>query len=154
MQLVSLAFGNNEDIPLEYSCDGEGTIPPLTVEDVPDDAKSLALIVDDPDAPSGIFTHWIVWNINPKTEDIEEGELPPGSVQGINSSGGKGYTPPCPPAGKHHYVFTLYALDILLDLSPGTDEEELKVAMGEHIISQAQLVGIYGYEEDHQDELV
>lgn len=147
MRLTSSAFGSNEDIPIEYTCDGEGITPPLSILDIPDSAQSLALILEDPNAPAGTFTHWLVWNIDPQTEEIEEGEVPAGAMQGVNSGGSIGYTPPCPPVGIHHYVFTLYALNKTLDLSKGSDKEDLEEAMGGAVISQAELTGIYGRDE-------
>lgn len=148
MHLTSVAFDNNEEIPVEYTCEGEGISPPLSIAEVPPETRSLALIVDDPDAPSGTFTHWTVWNINPETEDIDEGEVPPGAKQGLNSAGGTGYVPPCPPIGVHHYLFNLYALDAVPDLPPTADKTELDEAMEGHIITQAQLTGLYGREEE------
>lgn len=148
MTISSSAFDNNDSIPVEYTCEGEGISPPLTISEVPQESQSLALTVDDPDAPGGVFTHWMIWNISPATEDIEEGEIPPGVKQGLNSAGGIGYIPPCPPIGTHHYVFNLYALDSKLNLSSHADKAELEEAMEDHIVSQTQLTGLYGRDEE------
>ncbi len=148
MLISSSAFEENEDIPVEYTCDGEGMSPPLSFEDVPEEARSLTLVVDDPDAPAGTFTHWVLWNINPDVEEIEEGEVPPGARQGVNSSGGTGYTPPCPLSGVHRYIFNLYALDKTLDLPSSSSKEELEEEMGGSIIAQTSLTGLYGHMDD------
>lgn len=148
MRLTSSAFVNNDDIPPEYTCDGDGISPPLSIADVPGDAQSLVLIVEDPDAPGGIFTHWVMWNIDPQTEEIEEDILPEGAEVGVNSSGGSGYFPPCPPAGVHRYIFTVYALKKKLDLGKSADKEALEEAMSGEVISQAELTGLYGREEE------
>src|SRR5438874_13828697 len=114
MTLSSPAFANNGEMPKKYGCSASGgaaVSPPLTIAVVPQEAKSLALIVDDPDAPGGTFTHWVVWNIAPTTTSIAEGLPPAGASEGRSSSGKNGYAAPCPPSGEHHYVFTLYALD-------------------------------------------
>lgn len=144
MNIISPSFKPGEEIPTEYTCDGENISPPLEFYDVPKNAKSLALIVDDPYAPTGLFTHWIVWNIDPKLPEIEEGELANGAVEGVNSADRTGYTGPCPPSGTHHYYFKLYALSDLVDLPNSATRDELEVAMEELIIAKAEMVGIYG----------
>jgi Raf kinase inhibitor-like YbhB/YbcL family protein len=144
MKLSSAAFDNNEMIPLEYSCDGENINPPLSIADVPEGAVSLALIVEDPDAPGEVFTHWVVFNIDPDVEDLDEDDVPDNTRQGLNSNGQMGYAGPCPPSGTHHYVFHLYALDDILDLPPAPPtREEVEESMEDHIISQTELVGLY-----------
>lgn len=152
MQLTSPAFENNEIIPLEYTCDGQNISPPLSISDVPKEAKSLTITLDDPDAPGGTFTHWLLWNIDPKTAEISEGKVPPGAQEGLNSSMETGYTGPCPPAGTHRYIFSLYALNDKLDLPAESAKEELEEAIGEHVIAKSQLVGVYSGAEDEEAE--
>src|SRR5206468_9894859 len=115
MKITSSAFQEGASIPSKFTCDGADTSPPLQIADVPSGAKSLALIVDDPDAPSGLFTHWMVWNISPQTNIIGEGSTRQG-VQGTNDFGKSGYGGPCPPSGMHRYYFKIFALDRELDL--------------------------------------
>ncbi|MBI5728672.1 MAG: YbhB/YbcL family Raf kinase inhibitor-like protein [Candidatus Magasanikbacteria bacterium] len=143
MQLTSSAFVHNGFIPKEYSCDGSGAHPPLEWSGVPTEAKSLALIVDDPDAPAGLWTHWLLWNIDPKTFEIKAGEAPTGAVQGKTSSGENQWCPPCPPAGTHHYRFKLYALDSALALAPVSIQKELEAALQGQVLGQTELVGLY-----------
>lgn len=144
MKIASLAFQNNENMPPKYSCDGENISPPLEISDIPARAKSLALVLHDPDAPlSGGFTHWVVWNINPSTKEIPEGSPPQNSVEGLNSSGRAGYTGPCPPSGVHHYEFRLYALDEKLNLDTSVNKDGVEKAMEGHILEQSLLVGLY-----------
>jgi len=137
MTLASPAFTDNGEIPAKYGCSGGGQAvsPPLTINSVPADAKSLALIVGDPDAPGGTFTHWIVWNIPPTTTSVAEGLAPAGASEGKNGYGKSGWGAPCPPSGEHHYVFTLYALDTAQ--IAGSDE------IPKHAVAQAKLVGRY-----------
>jgi Raf kinase inhibitor-like YbhB/YbcL family protein len=142
MKISSPAFGENESIPPKYTCDGQDLIPPLKFEGVPDGAASLALIVDDPDAPGGTWDHWIVWNIPPKTKEIAEGKHPPG-VTGQNSWGKNAWGGPCPPDRQHRYFFKLYALDTKLDLPVGENKKDLEKAMKGHILMEAKLVGVY-----------
>jgi Raf kinase inhibitor-like YbhB/YbcL family protein len=141
--LSSSAFDNNGTIPSQYTCDGNDISPPLTITGVPANAQSLALIVDDVDAPRGIFTHWIVWNIPPDKSQFAEGEnidFP----QGIASVGKSGYHGPCPPAGpSHRYYFKLYALDSTLNLDSTSTKSDLEQSMNGHIIAQATLIGKY-----------
>ena len=116
MKISSPAFENNSKIPEKYTCDGENVNPPLKIEGVLKEAKSLVLIVDDPEAHMGTFLHWLVWNIPPETDFIEENSLPKRAVQGKNDFGKENYGGPCPPFGTHRYFFKLYALDKILDL--------------------------------------
>lgn len=144
MQLSSPAFQTNTALPLDYTCKGKAVSPQLTISDVPEDAHSLVLIMHDPDAVGGKdFLHWAVWNITPETTEIAENSVPPAAVQGTNDYPGQTYGPACPPAGSglHHYTFDLYALDISLDLPNGSPREELEIAMQEHILARAQLIG-------------
>ena len=143
MKILSPVFKNNELIPAKYTCDGEDINPPLTITELPEGTKSLALIVDDPDAPMGIWDHWIVWNINPSISLIKENSLPEGSVLGKNSFGKLSYGGPCPPLGTHRYFFKLYALDKELDLTEGATKKELEQAMSEHVLDSAELIGLY-----------
>lgn len=143
MEISSSAFKNNSGIPSKYTCDGSGVNPPLNIGKIPSEAQSLVLIVDDPDAPGGTFLHWLVWNIDPKVSLIEEDSLPLGGVQGENDFGKKNYGPPCPPSEQHRYFFKVYALDKKLDLTPGLSKKEVEKAMKDHILDQAQLVGLY-----------
>ncbi len=143
MQLTSLAFENNTMIPKEYTCDGKKVHPPLTIRDAPDGAQSLVIIVDDPDAPTGTFNHWVIWNIDPSTTNIAAGEVPQFAQQGISSSGREGFVAPCPPTGQHRYFFTVYALDTKLTYDGQAKKNIIQTAMIGHTVAQAQLVGIY-----------
>lgn len=145
MKITSSAFGNGEEIPVKYTCDGEDINPPLQFEDVPADAQSLVLICNDPDAPAGTWIHWTLWNIDPKTEGIEESSLPQGAVEGQTSFGKPGYGGPCPPSGTHRYFFRLYALDCRLDLSVSATVNELKQAMADHLLASAEFFGLYSH---------
>jgi len=142
MKIASSAFREGESIPLKFTCDGGDTSPPLQIGDVPSGAKTLALIADDPDAPGGLFTHWLVWNIPPQTNSIEEGSAPKG-LQGTNDFGKSGYGAPCPPSGVHRYYFRVFALDRELDLRSGAKRSQLDAAMKGHVIAQGELIGRY-----------
>jgi len=142
MKITSSAFQEGANIPSKFTCDGSDASPPLQIADVPLDAKSLALIVDDPDAPSGLFTHWMVWNILPQTGAIGEGSTPKG-VQGANDFGKSGYGGPCPPSGTHRYYFKIFALDRKLDLPFGAKRGQLDAAMKGHVLAQGELMGLY-----------
>lgn len=142
MKIISPAFESNSKIPSKYTCDGENINPPLTFSDVPEEAKSLVLIVDDPDAPMGNWTHWLAFNIDPKTIGIAENSKFSNAEEGITNFGSKGYGGPCPPSGTHRYFFKLYALDIVLILN-NPDKEILENAMQGHILEKAELVGLY-----------
>jgi Raf kinase inhibitor-like YbhB/YbcL family protein len=141
MRISSPAFRHGERIPRQYSRFGEDKSPPLRIEDVPVEAKSLVLIVDDPDAPSGTFTHWMVFDIDPKTEDIGEDHAPESGRQGINDYGETQYGGPQPPSGEHRYFFRLFALDKELDLPRGSERDVIEEAMDGHVIAQAELMG-------------
>lgn len=142
MILSSAAFENNGVIPSEYTCDGTGISPPLAVTNVPKNTQSLAIIVEDPDAPIGVVTHWTVWNIPPQKSQFDKGEkidFP----QGMTVFGTVGYGGPCPPSGTHRYFFKLYALDTTLDLADGSLKDSLVHAMDGHILEQVTLLGKY-----------
>lgn len=142
MKITSSAFQEGGNIPSKFSCDGADTSPPLQISDVPSAAKSLVLIMDDPDAPSGLFTHWTAWNISPQNSAIAEGSTPRG-VQGTNDFGKSSYGGPCPPSGTHRYYFKIFALDRELDLPFGAKRGQLDAAMKGHVIGQGELMGRY-----------
>ena len=142
MKITSSAFQEGGNIPSKFTCDGSDTSPPLQITGVPSSAKSLVLIADDPDAPSGLFTHWLVWNIPPQTNSIAEGSAAKG-VHGTNDFGKSGYRGPCPPPGTHRYSFKIFALDRELDLSSGAKRSQVDAAMKGHVIAQGELVGRY-----------
>ena len=143
MRILSTAFKDNTSIPAKYTCDGLDINPPLTFEGIPTGAKSLALIVDDPDAPRSTWVHWVVWNIDPKTAKINEKSVPPGAQQGINDFKRNNYGGPCPPSGTHRYFFKLYALDSSIALSGRSDKAALEKMMQGHILDKSELVGLY-----------
>ena len=140
MKLVSSAFAHNQTIPRKYTCQGEDVSPPLTVEGIPPGTKSLALIVDDPDAPMGTWVHWVVFNIPPSAQ-IEENTIP--GIQGHNDFGRNDYGGPCPPSGTHRYFHKLYALDTTLNLEQGVTKKNLEKAMQGHILDKTELIGLY-----------
>lgn len=144
MIIASAAFERNGSIPAKYTCDGENISPPLTFSGVPEETKSLALIVDDPDATRGTWVHWTMWNIVPKTINIAPDSTPPGTVEGKTSFGKPGYGGPCPPSGTHRYFFKLYALDANLNLDEKAEKQDLESAMAGHVLGQAELMGTYG----------
>ena len=143
MIITSDAFEPNGVIPAKYTCDGLNINPPLRFVDVPPQAKSLVLIVDDPDAVMGEWTHWTIWNISPKTETIHENSVPATAIQGATDFGANKYGGPCPPAGAHRYQFKLYALNTMLNLPNDASKTELMNAMQNHIITEATLTGVY-----------
>jgi Raf kinase inhibitor-like YbhB/YbcL family protein len=142
MKITSSAFQEGANIPSKFTCDETDTSPPLQIADIPSGAKSLALIVDDPDAPGGLFTHWMIWNISAQTSTVGEGSAPKG-VQGTNDFGKSGYGGPCPPSGTHRYYFKVFALDRELDLPIGAKRAQLDTAMKGHTIAQGELMGRY-----------
>jgi len=154
IEMVSPGFGDGQMIPQENTCDGQDISPELQWAAIPDETRSLALIVDDPDAPSGTFVHWVLYNIpidrHELTEDMPHDEvLPNGAAQGVNDFGRIGYGGPCPPSGTHRYYFTLYALDTELALSPGQTKAALLEAMSNHILAKGQLMGRYKRQGKH-----
>jgi Raf kinase inhibitor-like YbhB/YbcL family protein len=149
MRILSAAFENGDEIPCLYTCDGNDISPPLAWEGLPDGTRSLALIVDDPDAPDPqapkmTWIHWILFNLPPSARGIpEEGKLPPGTKVGTNSWNKTSYGGPCPPIGCHRYFFKLYALDSELPDLKSPEKEALLAAMEGHILAKAELVGTY-----------
>jgi Raf kinase inhibitor-like YbhB/YbcL family protein len=143
MKITSPSFQEGGSIPEKFSKNGRNVSPELRIEGAPAQAKSLALIVDDPDAPVGLFTHWLVWNIDPKIAQIAEGRAPSGAVQGKNDFGEIGYGGPQPPSGTHRYYFKVFALDRRLDLKPGAKRREVDAAIKGHVIGQGELMGRY-----------
>ena len=141
LTITSPAFQDGGEIPAKFSRDGGNANPALHISAAPAEAKSLVLIVDDPDAPVGLFTHWLVWNIDPKTTDIAEHSVPRGAVQGTNDFPGARYDGPQPPSGTHRYYFRFFALDQTLSLRAGAKRKELDAAIKDHAIGQGQLMG-------------
>lgn len=142
MQIQSSAFADGEKIPTKYTCDGENISPPLIWSGAPQDTKSQVLILDDPDAPSGTFVHWLSYGIPAATTSLAEGAQ--AGVQGQNSARKQGYSGPCPPKGPaHHYYFKIYALDTNLDLKSGATMKDVENAMASHILAQGQMIGLY-----------
>jgi Raf kinase inhibitor-like YbhB/YbcL family protein len=142
-QLSSPVFAGGGSILTVHTCDGRGTSPPLAISGVPAEAQSLVLIMDDPDAPVGVWVHWVIWNIPPRTTELREDEIPEGSSQGRNSWQRTGYGGPCPPSGSHRYFFRLYALDSTLTLPASAGKGEVERAMKGHILAEAELMGMY-----------
>jgi len=142
MKITSQAFDDGGAIPSKYTCDGENINPPLEIASVPEGTKSIAFIMEDPDAPLGIWVHWVKWNIPPETKIIEKGKEPPG-VSGKGTSGNLSYEGPCPPNDVHHYIFRVYALDTELALQSGASKKDLESAMEGHILGKGELVGLY-----------
>lgn len=140
LKVQSTAFSNGGQIPSRYTCEGENINPPIEINDLPENTRSVAMIVEDPDAPRGVYDHWIVWNI-PPNEIIREDSRP--GISGINSFGNTGYGGPCPPSGSHRYFFKVYALDEELDIESGSDKKRLKEAMKDHILGSGELMGHY-----------
>ena len=148
LKLSSTAFSNGSDIPVKYTCDGNDVSPALSWSDAPKDTTSFALIADDPDAPSGTFTHWVLYAIPANTQQLPEGvpadEETNVGRQGRNGFGRTGYGGPCPPPGRpHRYFFKLYALNAPLNLKPGASRNELESAMKGHVIAHTEIMGRY-----------
>ncbi len=149
LKLQTTAFKEGDRIPDKYTCNGENISPPLSWSKAESSFKSWALLLEDPDAPRGMFTHWAIYNIPSNINSLPEavpttGKIQNGALQGKNDAMKLGYTGPCPPPGPvHHYNFNLYALDTMLDLSSGASRKQLLNAMQGHIVSQGKLSGIY-----------
>jgi Raf kinase inhibitor-like YbhB/YbcL family protein len=138
--ITSPAFENGKTIPSKYTCDGDNINPPLEIREIPHETQTLAIICEDPDAPRGVFDHWLVWNI-PRTNTINENSNP--GISGINGMDKTGYHGPCPPSGEHRYYFYVYALDSDIELPPGLDKKSLRQAMESHILARGELMGVY-----------
>lgn len=149
LSLSSPVFQEGEDIPITYTCDGQDISPPLTWAEPPLETQSFALIMDDPDAPGGVFTHWLLFNLPADSRELPEAvppdnELANGAIQGKNSFGEIGYGSPCPPVGPaHHYRFTIFALDQPLDLTVGASRKQVIDTVTGHILARGQLIGMY-----------
>lgn len=149
-QLSSTAFGAGQMIPNKFTCDGGDISPQISWSAPPKGTQSYALIVDDPDAPAGVWVHWVLYNLSPNANELAEGvgkqeQFPDGTVQGRNDFRKMGYNGPCPPPGKpHRYYFKLYALDVRLDLKAGASKADVERAMKAHALAQAELIGRYG----------
>jgi Raf kinase inhibitor-like YbhB/YbcL family protein len=137
VKIKSPAFNDGDPIPRQYTCDGENAPPPLWFGGAPAKARTLAIVLDDPDASGGLFTHWVVWNIPTNAQTVMDG------VQGTNDFGKTGYGGPCPPSGEHRYVFHLFALDGSLHLQPSSKRPDVDAAMTGHIVGEAKLTGRY-----------
>jgi len=140
LRVRSVAFSQGGHIPPKYTCEGENVNPPLEIEGVPEKTKTLALVVEDPDAPRGVYDHWLVWNI-PPNEAIAENTVP--GISGKNSFGNTDYGGPCPPSGSHRYYFKVYALDEELNIPAGSDKQTLQDAMKDHILASGELMALY-----------
>ena len=140
IEVSSRVFSANEEIPSRYTCDGEDVNPPLNIGELPERTRSLALIVEDPDAPMGTWDHWLVWNI-PPAKEIKEDSIP--GVEGKNSFNKHHYGGPCPPSGTHRYFFKVYALDAMLELGADADKEDLEKAMTGKILGRGEIMGLY-----------
>ncbi|MFW5769729.1 MAG: YbhB/YbcL family Raf kinase inhibitor-like protein [Spirochaetota bacterium] len=148
MEITSTEFREGEPIPSKYSCDGQDISPPLAWKDIPEGTKSLALIADDPDAPGKTWVHWVVYDIPPTVNGFSESvaaseNLEGGGTQGVNDFKRIGYGGPCPPSGEHRYYFKLYALDRVLNESPGLSKQKLEQLMEGKILDQCSLMGTY-----------
>ena len=149
MNIYSNVFKNNQMIPSKYTCKGENISPPLNWDSIPENTKSLVLIVDDPDAPMGTWIHWVLYNIPPTlnnlSENIEQNKtyIDSGMIQGINSGKYIGYQGPCPPSGTHRYFFKIYALDIAIEPVEKMTKSQILKAMENHIIAHGELIGLY-----------
>jgi Raf kinase inhibitor-like YbhB/YbcL family protein len=142
LKITSTAFASGQEIPVKYTCDGSDINPPIKIDGLPTQTQTLAIIMDDPDAPKGIFIHWLCWDL-PTLTNIDENSRP--GIHGINSFGEKGYKGPCPPRGqKHRYFIRIFALDNKLELHENATREELEKAIQNHIITKGELQGIYG----------
>ena len=146
LKIDSPAFKNEEFIPSRYTCEGENINPALTIGDIPAGTKSLALIMEDPDAPKGSFDHWLLWNI-PVADKIEEKTN--AGISGTNGFGKTGYGGPCPPSGTHRYFFRVYALDVELDLAAGSDKKLLLEAIDDHVLAMGEIMAKYEKKNNH-----
>ena len=143
LKILSSNFSHEEFIPKQFSCQGSDINPSLQISGIPKETKSLVLIVDDPDAPVGVWDHWVVWDIDPSVSLIEENSVPTGGIEGKNSWGRNDYGGPCPPSGTHRYYFKLFALDTKLKLPKNSNKKAVEKAMQSHILEKAELMGKY-----------
>lgn len=141
LAISSSAFANQGIIPPQFTCKGANVNPSLRFHGIPPEAQTLAVIVEDPDAPSGLFTHWLLWNIDPTTAHVGERSIPTDAVQGTNDFGNLGYGGPCPPSGTHRYIFRVFALDAPLDLKAGARRGEFNKALTGHVIARGEMTG-------------
>jgi Raf kinase inhibitor-like YbhB/YbcL family protein len=141
LTLSSSVFESKKPIPKKYTCDAENVNPPLTISGTPADAESLVLIVEDPDAPAGLWIHWLVWNIPPNTTTIDENSVP--GTQGLSTYRQHKYRGPCPPSGTHRYFFKVYALDTKLGVAENSEKKDVEKAMQGHVVAQGELMGVY-----------
>jgi len=148
MQVNSPEFSEGQTIPAKYTCRGQNISPPLNIYNVPPQAQGVAIIMHDPDAPVGDYTHWLVWDIPASTQTIAAGSVPVGAVQGINDNDDIGYMGPCPPngTGTHRYIFEVYALGGPVSLETGSNRAQLTQAMGDKILASATLTGVFAAE--------
>lgn len=148
LEIISPVFRDGSPIPAQYTCKGQNVNPPLNIFNVPKNTQSLTLIMHDPDAPSGDFLHWLVWDIPPSTESISVNSVPIGAVQGLNGRSDSGYMGPCPPQGTgvHRYLFDFYALDTTLNLPAGSKIEDVIKSQKGHVLDHAALTGTYSNE--------
>ena len=144
LNISSPAFEHQGTIPRKYTCQGAGVNPPISISGIPESAKTLAIIMEDPDAPGKVFDHWLVWNIPPVNE-IPENSMP--GLEGTNSAGKIGYIGPCPPSGTHRYYFKIFAVDTLLETEKGADKRKLEYTLQKHIIGYGELIGLYQKEK-------
>jgi Raf kinase inhibitor-like YbhB/YbcL family protein len=143
MEITSPVFKDGARIPKKYTCEGPNISPPLNFSDIPDDARSLVLLVEDPDAPAKPWVHWLVFNIPAEATGFEEAAVAPGSTQGLCNGNTFGYEGPCPPEHEHAYLFRLYALDIRLNIPDASDRKAVLRAMQGHVLAAAVLTGVY-----------
>jgi len=142
LKVTSSAFKENGSIPVRYTCDGDDINPPLSISQVPAQTKSIAIVVDDLDAPGGSWVHWVMWNIPPSTRQVKENEAK--GLQGLNDFGRHHYRGPCPPrTGIHRYFFKIYALNCVLDLPASATKHDLEKVMSNNIVGFGELVGLY-----------
>ena len=146
LRLESSAFSNGSEIPKKYGYKNGNVSPPLTINEIPSECQSLVLIMDDPDAKAAvgkIWVHWVVWNISPDVNEIQESSVPSNSMEGTTDFGEVGYGGPAPPDKRHTYIFKLYALNTKLDISSGADKSQVESAIKNHIIEETKLTGTY-----------
>jgi Raf kinase inhibitor-like YbhB/YbcL family protein len=151
MELSTPDFANGGPIPARFTCDGVNHSPGLRIRGIPKAAKSLVLLMDDPDAPGGTFNHWLVWGLSPDLKEISTNSVPNGAVQGLNDFKKNGYGGPCPPSGEHRYYFRLYAVDIPVTLPPSARRADLDKLLRGHILKDATLMGRYARPGSRRD---